>query len=236
MANDWMKVEKHTPDKAEVYAIADALNIDPDAVFGKCFRVWCWFDSNTTNGKTNGVCVSKNLIDRLVCVQGFADAMISVGWLVADGIGVAANNFDRHNGETAKQRGLGAKRAAKFSGKTNANTNGELTQVPLAREEKRREDINTSAMPDGFAEFWSAYPKKKSKGDAEKVWKRIKPDAELRERITSSLGAMKASSDWLKDGGQFIPYPASWLNAKGWDDEVTDSVGTGRKNPFEGAL
>ena len=25
--------------------------------------------------------------------------------------------------------------------------------------------------------------------------------------------------DWLKDGGQFIPYPASWLRAARWEDE-----------------
>ena len=31
MAGDWMKVEKVTPDKPEVDAIADQLGIDPDA-------------------------------------------------------------------------------------------------------------------------------------------------------------------------------------------------------------
>lgn len=162
MAGDWMKVEKNTPDKPEVYAIADLLSIDPDAVFGKCFRVWGWFDSNTTNGKANGVCVSKNLIDRLVSVHGFADAMLSVGWLVEDGTGVAASNFERHNGETAKKRALTAKRVAKHSEKTNANTNAELTLDALPREEKRREDISKpngldsvlpkkgTQLPDGF--------------------------------------------------------------------------------------
>ena len=84
MAGDWMKVEKSTPDKPEVFAIADALGIDPDAAFGKCFRVWGWFDSNTTNGKANGCSVSKKLVDRLVSVDGFADAMLNVGWLCSN--------------------------------------------------------------------------------------------------------------------------------------------------------
>ena len=154
MAGDWMKVEKNTPDKPEVFAIADSLCIDPDAVFGKCFRVWGWFDSNTTNGKANGVCVSKNLIDRLVSVHGFADAMLSVGWLVEDGTGVAASNFERHNGETAKKRALTAKRVAKHSEKTNATPNAELTLDALPREEKRREDIS---KPNGLD---SVLPKK----------------------------------------------------------------------------
>jgi len=26
--------------------------------------------------------------------------------------------------------------------------------------------------------------------------------------------------DWRKDSGQFIPHPATWLNAKGWEDST----------------
>jgi hypothetical protein len=29
------------------------------------------------------------------------------------------------------------------------------------------------------------------------------------------------SEDWTKEGGQYIPYPATWLNAKGWEDEYS---------------
>ncbi len=42
MAGDWMKVEKVTPDKPEIEAMASKLELDPDAVFGKCFRIWRW--------------------------------------------------------------------------------------------------------------------------------------------------------------------------------------------------
>lgn len=144
MAGDWMKIEKCTPDKPEVFFIADELGIDPDAVFGKCFRVWSWFDDHTTNGKANGCSVSRTLVDRLVSVQGFANAMVSVGWLVEYGAGVAANNFERHNGETAKQRALTAKRVAKHTAK---KTNDSLTHDALPREEKRR-DISITDVID----------------------------------------------------------------------------------------
>ncbi|TBV01264.1 hypothetical protein DNK34_21550 [Pseudomonas dryadis] len=29
--------------------------------------------------------------------------------------------------------------------------------------------------------------------------------------------------DWLKDNGQFVPLPASWLNGKRWEDELAPS-------------
>lgn len=70
-----------------------------------------------------------------------------------------------------------------------------------------------------FEEFWEAYPKKKSKGYARKAWLKINPDDELFKKILEALSRAKRSDDWMKDAGQFIPYPATWLNAEGWEDE-----------------
>ncbi len=66
-----------------------------------------------------------------------------------------------------------------------------------------------------FDRFWSAYPKKRSKGQAEKAWQKMKPPL---EKILHSLSWQIRQSDWLKDGGQFIPYAATYLRAKGWED------------------
>jgi hypothetical protein len=70
-----------------------------------------------------------------------------------------------------------------------------------------------------FDDFWAQYPKKRSKGQAEKTWVKIKPDEQLFKAIMAGLERAKTSVEWLKDDGQFIPYPSSWLNAKGWEDE-----------------
>lgn len=71
----------------------------------------------------------------------------------------------------------------------------------------------------GFPRFWVSYPKKRSKGQAEKAWSKLKPDELLQDRILHALELAKTSVDWKKNGGEFIPYPATWLNAKGWEDE-----------------
>jgi hypothetical protein len=148
----WLKVETHTPDKPEVFDIADQLGIDADAAFGKCFRVWTWFDGHTTNGKPNGVGVSSSLLDRLAGVKGFANAMHAAGWLESDGDVFWMPNFDYHNGESAKSRALTAKRVANHAVKknsTNANTNAVTVSEALPREEKIREEVNTSTNVDG---------------------------------------------------------------------------------------
>ena len=38
--------------------------------------------------------------------------------------------------------------------------------------------------------------------------------------MLSSIERWKRSKEWLKDGGQYIPYPSTWLNAKGWEDKL----------------
>jgi len=76
------------------------------------------------------------------------------------------------------------------------------------------------AAPGGFEKFWAAYPRKVSKGDAERAFKKLKPDADLLETILKAVEAQKGGEAWCKDGGQYIPHPATWLNGKRWDDEV----------------
>lgn len=70
----------------------------------------------------------------------------------------------------------------------------------------------------GFTAFWQAYPKKRSKGDAEKAWKALKPDKALQVKIIAAVERAKARKDWVKDGGEFIPYPSTWIRGKGWED------------------
>lgn len=138
MAGDWIKFELATPDKPEVWAIAASLSIDPDAVVGKLMRVWGWFDQQTENG--NAPSVSKMLLDRLVGVNGFCKAVIDAGWMLDDGSTLTLPHFDRHNGKTAKNRALTAKRVNLYKAKTNAVGNEKVTQAPLPKEEKRREE------------------------------------------------------------------------------------------------
>jgi len=54
-----------------------------------------------------------------------------------------------------------------------------------------------------------------------KAWKKLKPDLELLQTILGAVDAQARSPGWLKDGGQFIPLPATWLNGRRWDDEMT---------------
>lgn len=137
-------MECSTPDKPEVLAITSAMGWDdPDITVGKLFRLWCWFDQQTTDG--NAARVTSALLDRVVGVTGFVQAVADVGWLTINEDGISLNNFDRHNGETAKQRALTAKRVAEH--KANAKGNGDSVSEALPRGRGRGRSNTTP--PDG---------------------------------------------------------------------------------------
>ena len=76
---------------------------------------------------------------------------------------------------------------------------------------------------DNFEDFdlsWAVYPRKVGKGAARRIFARIKPDSGLLAKMRDAIEIQRESVQWQKDGGQFIPHPATWLNQERWDDEV----------------
>ena len=84
--------------------------------------------------------------------------------------------------------------------------------------------VGKSADPDGFAEFWTHYPRKVKRKDAVKAWRAINPDVDAQRAIAKGLMTQIKSPDWAKDNGKFIPHPTSWLNGRRWEDESTIEV------------
>lgn len=84
-----------------------------------------------------------------------------------------------------------------------------------------------SADMDGFALFWQEYPRKAAKAAALKAWQKLNPSPELVERILAHVRDHKRSQDWIKDGGQFVPYPATFLNGRRWEDDIPPDTGPG---------
>ena len=78
-----------------------------------------------------------------------------------------------------------------------------------------------------FDKFWAAYPKKMSKGAARKAFKTLNPSKELVAIMINHLARAKNCYQWTKDEGQFIPYPATWLRAEGWLDEIPECKNKG---------
>lgn len=75
--------------------------------------------------------------------------------------------------------------------------------------------------PDEFSRFWVQYPRHVARAAAVKAWDRIKPDSDTIAQIMHNLAKRKQNDQqWLKDGGAFIPHPATYLNQARWTDEI----------------
>jgi hypothetical protein len=91
--------------------------------------------------------------------------------------------------------------------------------------ESKNGNHNATEEPGGFTKWWNAYPsygtRKKGRDKCLQIWirKTLEP---LATQIIASLDRCKASADWLKEGGKYIPGPAPWLNDTPWKTKPSE--------------
>lgn len=81
---------------------------------------------------------------------------------------------------------------------------------------------------DHFDAFWSAYPVKKGKLAARKAWDKLKLSDDVVKLIAENMKARMDAGEW--EDKQYIPHPATFLNGRRWEDEVTPAKQSIRKN------
>ena len=81
------------------------------------------------------------------------------------------------------------------------------------------ETLNTDFPKDAFEKFYELYPRKQQRKAALRAFEKIRKTGEVK------FSALIAGIQKIPIGEpKFIPYPASWLNAGAWDDEVSPKV------------
>lgn len=70
--------------------------------------------------------------------------------------------------------------------------------------------------PEGFAEFYAAYPRKESRKLAAKAFANVTAPLPV---LLAALAWQRNRETWTKEGGKYVPLPASWLNGEKWKDE-----------------
>lgn len=84
---------------------------------------------------------------------------------------------------------------------------------------------------DGFERFYKLYPRKQKRPAAERAWKKLGLSSEQQELLIKALAEHCKQVDWIKEGGQYIPLPASWLNDRRWEDELKPAT-VGKPSTF----
>lgn len=111
----------------------------------------------------------------------------------------------------------GAERKQKKNYKNNKNNDEKLEFIDLLKKYPK------------FNSFYEQYPKKIQGRVALKSWIKLNPNNTLLEVILKDIEKKKKSRQWQKDDGDFIQYPATYLNQRRWEDELDNKENLKKK-------
>jgi hypothetical protein len=140
------------------------------------------------------------------------------GWLIL--------NYRYYREKPQDKQGSAAERMRRYRARKKGVTDDVTLQENVTRYTEAEEEAEKKYMrPPQESAFWlfyKPYPKKKNRLGAIKAWTKLNPSTELIQTLLTALERQKKTEDWQKEGGKYIPYPATWLNARRWEDEIPE--------------
>ncbi|MFX3545051.1 hypothetical protein [Ralstonia mannitolilytica] len=226
MAGEWIKMRTNLWDDPRVTRLCDLTDASEATIIGGLYWLWATADEHSEDGELPGLTLRS--IDRKTGIAGFGAALVDVGWLTEAEQGVTLSRFNEHNGASAKSRAQTAKRVANHRG------NAPVTQTPLqesntsvsgalAREDKRREEEPSQALPKNKGGSDAASPAPRSPSKAARLpldWVLPKAlgDWALQERPDWTAEHVRKVADqfrdhWHAQGGanaRKVDWAAAW--------------------------
>lgn len=232
MAEQWIKVRHGLFGDPRLSRMKAALGISKNEMLGLCIRLWTWADLATADGFIEGM--TPELVDEEFDMPGLSEAMVAVRWLMFTENGVVVVNFEDHNGESAKKRAGGAKRAQKSRMKRDKSARKALPDEDEEREEEEEEKKNPPTPlsdfdPDRvtaseryeqqpkFVEFWNRVPtpKRRNRNRTRESFIR-----EIRQGRDPTFLADRMEAYYASEEGrsQYARSVARWLDEEGYDE------------------
>lgn len=208
-----------------------------EAIVLQC--IYYWIAKNKANEKHyhdgrywtyNSVSAYKELFPFLTekQIRSTLDSLVDKGLIVKGNYNT--DRFDKTSWYAMTDLGISIcpQMGTRFAlwGKPIPNNYEQITNTN--NKEKEKDSTNVlSKEKENFDLFWSAYPKRKDKANAEKAFRKV--DVPI-ETLLKAIEKQKKSADWMKEGGKYIPYPSTWLNGRRWEDETDLGMLHGRVN------
>ena len=80
----------------------------------------------------------------------------------------------------------------------------------------------------GFESFWHLYPRKEGKEKARQAYRKCNVGLGV---MLEALGRQISGEQWNREGGRYVPLPATWLNQRRWEDEGMVKPGPSERRP-----
>jgi len=176
--------------------------------------------------------IGKQMSTSVEQVERVVKSCLTYGLFIQDGNEFYSERVNE-NIETRDEISAMRSKAGKESAKKRANSTfvkQPLTHVEQNSTKKIKENESKvkeikEKKESNFIDFWTAYPKKVGKIDAERAWSKAKDKPGI-EIILKSIADHIKSEQWQKDNGQFIPNPATFINQGRWYDEINGQIKT----------
>lgn len=191
MAGEWIKIDVNLDEKPRVLRLSDELSIDPLHVVGMLWKIWAWADTHSVDGCA--VSVTESHIDGLVRRTGFSKALRAVGWLAGKDYDLTFPRFEEHNGKTAKNRALAAKRMR-------VSRYADVALAAQPEQEREKTDTVRPFVASDHLDSWTdAYAR--ALAASKRLWPRRPPKQQDRDLLKKAafLSIALFSEDWLAD-------------------------------------
>jgi hypothetical protein len=106
-----------------------------------------------------------------------------------------------------------------FTVSSHSESESESVSVLKDKKEECKKETKPKQQDETFDMWYKHYPKKSSRGTAEKAWSRVTEKHLVVTLILKALEWQCKQESWTKEKGQYIPMPSTYINGKRWLDE-----------------
>ena len=138
-----------------------------------------------------------------------------------------AAQIDRDKEKYASRCRKNAENISKRWGTTVYDSKNRIpTDTKHTKDKDKDKDNTPHSPPTGASElfdlFWAEYPKNRRTGKAKCAsWFKVhRPDEQTVQAMVQAIRYLKTTEQWTRDGGQYIPMPATFLNQRRWEDDT----------------
>jgi len=196
----WIKLDDSLPNNPKILPLSDGA-----------FRLYieglCYANQYLTDGY-----LANAVLIRLDQGNNRDELVWAKLWIESED-GICINDYTEHQSSKADVEAKKEQvrdRVKRYRTKSNAVGNADVT---LSETEYRNRIQNTDT--EAFDRFWSVYPRKAGKQDAQRSFERALKVATLDEILA---GAQKYADDPNRVA-QFTAHPSTWLNQGRWSDD-----------------
>ncbi len=232
----WIESHQELGTHPKLHKLARVLHMGKPCAIGHLHYLWWWAvdyapDGDLSRFEPLDIAIGGEWEGE---PQVFIDALVRCGFLDETGdSGLFIHDWDSYAGKLIDRRERNAERMREARAErkeTSAEhvqrTHDARVKLPNLTIPNQTEHINAHAAsngsgprterpPEDFMVVWSEYPNKANRSRAIQAWKKLRPDAELREEMLRAIRGQKQTRQW-RDG--IVPHFTTWLNGERWTD------------------